>query len=421
VLFKGRDGVLVRDRCILLCEQATQSMLKPHLPDSNEIKLSQQNITSACNFPNLSDRNMNVAIDFPSSVESIQGRNIHRSAPAFVNNHCQTEHMELNNNNCGCGCGILVAEFEGIKLDLVILQKKFEIESATERTNVSQLKRELAHEKDKNSRLESDLSLFVRERNAEVDELNETIALLNDRIKTSEAIIDQLRPSNASINLEETCTFDSAQSKDELVRKYPVCVDISTQTKNDDQKLSNNNAGQFCMSENAYVNLVRNDTAHSISQTRINKNVNANSSKHLVACPFLLKKGHCLKGSRCDFSHNISQSRTSKKASVNPLKEATEVSNDVVYPTTLNDSSVSTNSSAPNEMYAIPVRITTRRRGKRNPQKFRRRNSEHFLWDSGNPNRPPESKPESQLENHNSWKAYLQSVNQTLDQLGTLV
>ncbi|CAB4041661.1 ---NA---, partial [Paramuricea clavata] len=113
----------------------------------------------------------------------------------------------------------------------------------------------------------------------------------------------------------------------ELVRKYPVCVDISTQTKNDDQKLCNNNAGQFCMSENAYVNLlnkvaeVRNDTAHSISQPRINKNVNANSSKHLVACPFLLKKGHCLKGSRCDFSHNISQSRLSKKASVNPPKE----------------------------------------------------------------------------------------------------
>jgi hypothetical protein len=54
----------------------------------------------------------------------------------------------------------------------------------------------------------------VRERNAEVDELNETIALLNDRIKTSGAIIDQLRSSNASINLEETCrpTFDSAQS-----------------------------------------------------------------------------------------------------------------------------------------------------------------------------------------------------------------
>ena len=26
--------------------------------------------------------------------------------------------------------------------------------------------------------------------------------------------------------------------------------------------------------------------------------------KHLVACPFLRKKGICLKGSRCDFSQN---------------------------------------------------------------------------------------------------------------------
>ncbi len=73
---------------------------------------------------------------------------------------------------------------------------------------------------------------------------------------------------------------------------------------------------------------------------------------------------------------------------MNPLKEVTEVSNDVVYPTTLNDSSVSTNSSAPNEMYAIPVRITTRRRGKRNPQKFRRRNNEHFFMGLGESQSP---------------------------------
>ena len=29
VLFKGRDGVLVRDQCILLCKHETQSILKP--------------------------------------------------------------------------------------------------------------------------------------------------------------------------------------------------------------------------------------------------------------------------------------------------------------------------------------------------------------------------------------------------------
>ena len=30
----------------------------------------------------------------------------------------------------------------------------------------------------------------------------------------------------------------------------------------------------------------------------------ARTPKHLVPCPFLRRKGHCLKGTRCDFSHN---------------------------------------------------------------------------------------------------------------------
>ena len=30
----------------------------------------------------------------------------------------------------------------------------------------------------------------------------------------------------------------------------------------------------------------------------------ARTPKHLVPCPFLHRKGHCLKGTRCDFSHN---------------------------------------------------------------------------------------------------------------------
>ena len=61
-----------------------------------------------------------------------------------------------------------------------------------EHVNISQLKQDLSREKDKSNRLESDLALFVRERNIEVDELNETIASLHDRIRTVEAINDQL-------------------------------------------------------------------------------------------------------------------------------------------------------------------------------------------------------------------------------------
>ena len=42
--------------------------------------------------------------------------------------------------------------------------------------------------------------------------------------------------------------------------------------------------------------------------TALSKNpstYNAPVPKHLVPCPFLRKKGHCLKGYKCDFSHNI--------------------------------------------------------------------------------------------------------------------
>ena len=79
----------------------------------------------------------------------------------------------------------------------------------------------------------------MRERNGEVNELNETIALLNDRIKTSEVIIGQLGPLNASINFEETRTSN-----------------INAQTKNANQKLfnSNDNSVQSSMSENVNVN-----------------------------------------------------------------------------------------------------------------------------------------------------------------------
>jgi hypothetical protein len=35
----------------------------------------------------------------------------------------------------------------------------------------------------------------------------------------------------------------------------------------------------------------------------------ASTPKHLVPCPFLRRKGHCLKGSKCDFSHQFGPQR----------------------------------------------------------------------------------------------------------------
>ena len=66
---------------------------------------------------------------------------------------------------------------------------------------------------------------------------------------------------------------------------------------------------------------------------------------------------------------------------MNPPEEVIEINNDAAYfITTFKGSNVSTNPSTSNELYAIPVRITTWWRGKRDPQKFRGRN-EHVLQD----------------------------------------
>ena len=48
--------------------------------------------------------------------------------------------------------------------------------SVNEHTNIDQLKHDLSCEKERSNRLQSDLALLVRERNIEVDELNETIS-----------------------------------------------------------------------------------------------------------------------------------------------------------------------------------------------------------------------------------------------------
>ena len=107
MIFKGKDSVLVRDRCILLCKQVTQSILKPQLPDLGQININ----TSVRGSHKLSDENTKGA---------------HQTSPVCGNDYCHTKHIELNSNDCGCGSGIIAVELQGIKLELVILQKKFE-------------------------------------------------------------------------------------------------------------------------------------------------------------------------------------------------------------------------------------------------------------------------------------------------------
>jgi hypothetical protein len=129
-------------------------------------------------------KNVNTITDTVGLVKSKLDKqnSIHRclADPVLINNFSQTDQIALS-NSCGCSCRVLAAELEGVKLELVIMQTNFEnkLDSVISRfvdghTNINQLKHDLSREKEKNNRLQSDLTLLVRERNIEVDELNET-------------------------------------------------------------------------------------------------------------------------------------------------------------------------------------------------------------------------------------------------------
>ena len=53
----------------------------------------------------------------------------------------------------------------------------------------------------------------------------------------------------------------------------------------------------------------KNSATHSKNSATQSKNP---TQKHPVPCPYLRKKGHCLKGPRCDFSHQFDPQQASK-------------------------------------------------------------------------------------------------------------
>ena len=79
----------------------------------------------------------------------------------------------------------------------------------------------------KSAQLSSDLGFLVSKRNIEVDDLNTTITSLRERIKTVEALNDQLRPWAKSINIEIKDNFNPIQTNDNHVN---VANQMSTQT-----------------------------------------------------------------------------------------------------------------------------------------------------------------------------------------------
>ena len=93
----------------------------------------------------------------------------------------------LSNCACRCSCGVLAADAEGVNLDMTIPSNRIgaiagaNTEHSHKDMEIDRLRIELSIERARSEKLESDLSLFVKERSLEIEKLNLTIASLENK------------------------------------------------------------------------------------------------------------------------------------------------------------------------------------------------------------------------------------------------
>ena len=194
LLFQGKDGNSLREKCILVCQM--RSLSKPKSPKKANVR--ENILLVSPDGPACSSVDINAKTVAGATVTST-------SNSSGYEDKAKTNSDSINTNSslltsCHCLCGSLATELEGVKLDIVILQKGIDsIADITTRQpsgtsiEVSRLQRELLEEKDKTKRLEADLHLVVRERNNEVNDLKRTINSLENKIVKNEETNDSLR------------------------------------------------------------------------------------------------------------------------------------------------------------------------------------------------------------------------------------
>ncbi|CAB4019930.1 Hypothetical predicted protein, partial [Paramuricea clavata] len=107
-------------------------------------------------------------------------------------------------SNCRCSCGVLAADVEGVKLDITTLSNRIDsIANANTKYShkdkeIYRLRSELSIEQARSEKLESELSLFVKERSLEIEKLNLTIVSLEN--KNASTFAAPMNNNNSKIN-----------------------------------------------------------------------------------------------------------------------------------------------------------------------------------------------------------------------------
>ena len=102
----GKDGDLVRDKCILLCSQNNQYLLSPTLEVHEANTQSQSSVFNG----------IECALD-ESKISNITSQ----LSTVLPDKASQTENLIAGIYNCNCYYRVYAADLEGVKLDLLIL------------------------------------------------------------------------------------------------------------------------------------------------------------------------------------------------------------------------------------------------------------------------------------------------------------
>lgn len=187
LLFQGKDGNLIRDGCVKFCQTrdgVMKSSCKQVQALSKNSELQRDLIAQ------------NILESEPTSI----------SRPANQVDAASQVCLDIigdNSNylsNCRCSCGVLAADVKGVKLDITILSNRIDsiananTEYSHKDKEIDRLRSELSIEKARSEKLESELSLFVKERSLEIEKLNQTIVSLENKIIEHDK-------SNASLKL----------------------------------------------------------------------------------------------------------------------------------------------------------------------------------------------------------------------------
>ena len=147
---------------------------------------------SYCTFSNIVEPDSVVEVGFESSNRLDKNDALVSGCVEMINNPLHNKPTQRS--YCDCQCSLLAADLEGIKLEITIMQKAIKTNASKSRADeLNRLKIELSSEREKCECLEADLSFIIEGRTREVSEMNDFIASLECKLKTTEATNDSLR------------------------------------------------------------------------------------------------------------------------------------------------------------------------------------------------------------------------------------